>query len=192
MGLGVFDKISHVVDAQFGGLLGVHDHHVGHTGHQRDRRKVLLRVIRHLAVQRFVDAMGAHRAHQQGVAIPGGFGHEVGADIAAGTGPVVHDEGLAESLGQLGRHGAGQDVGGAARRKWHDDAHRLGRPGALGDGRHAHGARQDGQASAMDQAAPVGSVEVHGVFLWSDCRVSMTWWHRSFTRTPWAKARALR
>ena len=127
----VLDEVGYAVDAQRLGAVGVHDHDVRHTGHQRDRCKVLLWVERHLAVQRLVDAVRAHRAHQQRVAVGRRLGHDIGAHVAPRPGAVLHHEGLAESLAQLGRNRARQNVGGAAGRKWHDDFDRLGRPGCL-------------------------------------------------------------
>ena len=58
------------------------------------------------------------------------FGQQFIVDNRAGAGAVVHDELLAEGAAEFGRHGARQDVGGAARGKRHDDAHRLGGPGS--------------------------------------------------------------
>ena len=130
--LGVADEVRDVLDAQCVCLLGVHDHHIGHLGHQRDGGEVFFRVIGHLGVQRLVDAVGAHGAHQQGVAVGGGFGHQIRANVAARAGAVFDDEGLAKGLGQLRRHGASQDVGGATGCERHHDLHRLGWPDPLG------------------------------------------------------------
>ncbi len=107
--------------------------------------KSLLRVVGHLAVQRLVDAVRAHGAHQQRVAVRRRLGHDVGADVAAGAGAVLHDELLAEGLGQFGRQRARQDVGGAAGGEGHHDAHRLGGPGALRLRRYRKGQREGGQ-----------------------------------------------
>ena len=54
-----------------------------------------------------------------------GLGHHVGADIAAGAGLVLDHDRLADGVLQLGADQPRQDVGGAAGRKRHDDAHRL-------------------------------------------------------------------
>jgi hypothetical protein len=115
LALAYWHEVGHVLDAARGGLFGVDHHHIGHARHQRDGRKVLLRVVGHARVQRLVDAMGAHRAHQQGVAVVGRLGDQVGTDVAARARAVFHHELLAECPGQLGRDGARQDVGGATR-----------------------------------------------------------------------------
>ena len=49
-------------------------------------------------------------AHEEGIAIRRRLRDRVGADRAAGTGPVFHDKGLAELLRELGGDGAGDDV----------------------------------------------------------------------------------
>ena len=53
------------------------------------------------------------------------------ADVAAGAGPVVDDDLLAEPLAELGRDDAHRGVGRAAGREGDDHADRLGRPGGL-------------------------------------------------------------
>ena len=155
VGLGVGDEVGHAGDAQCPGFVGVHHHHIGHPGHQRDGGEVLHRVKRQLVVQRLVDAVGTHGAHQQRVAVGGGLGNDVGANVAACTGTVVHDKRLAKSLGQLIGHHAGQDVGGAAGREGHHDLHRFGGPGGLRQGRQ-RGRYQYGSGAGQQGAAGEG------------------------------------
>ena len=68
------------------------------------------------------------------------MGDEVDADHAAGAGAGLDIELLAERLGQLVGGHAGQNVGGAARRKRVDDANRMARP-VLGRSRQLHSSR---------------------------------------------------
>ena len=96
------------------GLRRVHHQHVRHAGDERDRHEVLDRVVRHLRIERRVDRLRADRSHQQRVAVGRRLGDEVGAEVAAGAGLVLDDEGLAEGLAELGRERARQDVGRAA------------------------------------------------------------------------------
>ena len=149
VGLGITDQVGHGIDLQRFGLGRVHHQHVGHTGHQRDRREVLDRVIGQLGIERGIDAMRAHGAHQQGVAVGCRLGHLGRADVAASAGLVVDQEGLAKGLAEFGRQRARQDVGGAARGKGHHDAHGLVGPGGLGLGQ----ARQQGGAGQGKQVA---------------------------------------
>ena len=108
----------------------VHHQHIRHACHQGDGGEILHRVIRQLGVERLVDSVRAHGAHEQGVAV-GGFGHFGRGGVAARAGFVVDDERLAEGLLQFWRHGARQQIGGAASGKGHHDSHGFGRPSAL-------------------------------------------------------------
>ena len=57
------------------------------------------------------------------------LGNQVGADIAARAGAVLHQEGLAKVLRQPFAQDAGDKVERAAGREGDDDTHRLGGPG---------------------------------------------------------------
>ena len=114
-----------------GRLRRVHHQHVRNAGDERDRHEVLDRVVRHLRIERRIDRLRADRSHQQRVAVGRRLGDEVGAEVAAGAGLVLDDEGLAERLAELRREGAREDVGRPAGRERHDDADRLVRPRAL-------------------------------------------------------------
>ena len=50
-------------------------------------------------------------------------GHHLRRDHAAGTGNVLHDEGLAEPAGELLRQQPREHIGIAARRRGRDQAH---------------------------------------------------------------------
>ncbi len=162
MGLGVADEVLHARDALRARLLGIDFHHVRHRGHQRDRHEVLDGVVGQLAVERAVDAVGAHGAHEQRVAVGWRLGDDLRADVAARARAVVHHELLTEGAAQFGRDGPREDVGGAAGGEGHDDAHGLGRPrvGARGGlpGRE-RGAREQRAAQGDGAAAE------HGGFL---------------------------
>ena len=58
--------------------------------------------------------------HQDGVTIGGRFGHQVGTNRATRSAPVVDSDGLAHGVAHFLRHDAGNNVGGASCREWHD------------------------------------------------------------------------
>jgi hypothetical protein len=65
------------------------------------------------------------RRHQQMVAVGRRLCDVGGAGVAAGAGPVLHHELLAQQLAHLGAHDACYDVGWAAGRERHHHPHRL-------------------------------------------------------------------
>ena len=93
----------------------------------RDRREVLDRVVRQLAIDVGQDRVRAGRVEQQRVAVRRRLRDELRADAAAGAGAVLDDERLAE----LRAHAVGENprdaVDAAAGRERNDDAHRLDR-----------------------------------------------------------------
>jgi hypothetical protein len=72
-----------------------------------------------------VDRVGRDVADQQRVAVRRGLRRGLEGDVAVRARPVLHDEALAERLGELRRDDARDDVGGAARPVGHQDPHRL-------------------------------------------------------------------
>ena len=96
-----------------------------HEAQLRDRREVLPVVVRHVLVERRIDAVRGNRSEEQGIAVGRRRRHARAAEVAAGAGLVHDDEGLAEALGQLLRDQAGDHVGRPARGERHDQRHRL-------------------------------------------------------------------
>ena len=96
-----------------------------HVDHLGDRREGGQRVDRHFRKQVLVDREVAERGHQQGVAIRRGARRDLGADHAAGAGAVLDNHPLAPQLAKLLPDHAGHDVGAAAGREGHDDAHQA-------------------------------------------------------------------
>jgi len=82
---------------------------------------------------------------EQRVPVGGRIHHGLGGNVAAGTGPVLNDELLAEAFGQPLRHQARCDVGRAASGEPDENAHRPRRIGLRAsharNGWNADGAR---------------------------------------------------
>jgi hypothetical protein len=121
-----------------------------------------LRVEGHLRVQAAVGRQRAGRAHAQRVAVARlGLGHHRQADVAAGTGPVVHHHLLAQLVGQARREHAHHGVGTAAGREGHHHAHGLvGVGAALGQGGRGKGG---GQCQHGGKAGGGAGKQSHGV-----------------------------
>ena len=115
---------------QFRQRLGRHlrvDHHdIRRNRNQRHRREILDRIIRHLGVEAGVhDEAGADR--HDGVAVRRHAGDLAGRGVAAGAADVLDEELLAEIVGKLLRHDAGDGIGRSAGGKADHDAHRPAR-----------------------------------------------------------------
>jgi hypothetical protein len=82
---------------------------------QRDRRKILERIVGELAVEERIHDERAVDRHQQRVAIGRGLGDGLGADDGVGARPVVDDDLLAQIFAHLLAHEAAEEIGGAAR-----------------------------------------------------------------------------
>ena len=126
----------------------IHAHQQGHDagGHQTHRHETFLGV----ETQTFVDRRIGHQAgggHQQRVTIGRRACHELGADVAAGTGLVVDHHSDAPLLREALRQGARDDVDASAGRERHHQGHRaIGV--AVGTARYALGKRRLRQARA--------------------------------------------
>ena len=114
------------------------------TGRPADlgnRREILVGLVGQTGHQVWRDGMRAAGGEQQRVAVRRGLGRLARADGAARAGAVVDDQLLAQVLGHALRHHARHEVGGAAGRKGHDQAHRMRGPGRLA---LCHGGQSDG------------------------------------------------
>ena len=121
------------------------DHqHVRRRGDARQRSEVAHRVERQVLPQVGQDGVDRGGGHQQGVAIGRGARGDLGAERAAGPGLVVHDDLLAQCLGQLLRQDARQLVRRAARGIGDDQADR---PGGEGLRRGVRAGGQQGEGS---------------------------------------------
>ena len=135
-----FRHRNQVIDVLHGGIR-LDDHRERITHRIADERKVANRIEGQLF--HHCRLRGHRAAHQQqGVAIGRGLGHIVGTNHAARTGPVFHDDLLAQTFSQLLRHRTRDDVGVTARRKTGDDAQRTRGVILLRPQRHCHHAQQ--------------------------------------------------
>ena len=115
---------------QFRQCLGRHlriDHHdIRRDRDQRHGREILDRIIRHLGVEAGVhDEAGAD--HHDGVAVRRHARDLAGRNVAARAADVLDEELMAEIVGKLLRHDAGDGIGRSAGGKPDHDAHRLAR-----------------------------------------------------------------
>ncbi|MNL25846.1 hypothetical protein D3C87_1473420 [compost metagenome] len=105
-----------------------HGRHLAHRGQRAGGVQLEL-------VQAAIDDDAGVVAEQRRAAIALGAAHELGADIAAGAAPVVHDHRHAKALRQARCDDAREDVRGTARRVGRDDAQRgAGVGGGIGSG----------------------------------------------------------
>jgi len=109
----------------------MNDHDVGHDGEERDRREILDRVEGHGLEDRGVQGMGRDGAHKNGVAVGCRAGDRGRAEVAAGSGAVLDDDGLAQQLAHLLADEARDDVGRAACRERDDQRDRPARESRL-------------------------------------------------------------
>ena len=97
------------------------DENDGRRARAGDGREILHRIERQFAVEAGIDGERNDR-HQQRVTVRRGLGDDIGADVAARAAAVVDHHCLPHAVGKFLAHRAGDDVGGAARRKRHDHA----------------------------------------------------------------------
>jgi hypothetical protein len=93
----------------------------------RHRRKIADRIVAQLWIQELVGGHAGAR-DQDGVAIGIGMRHHLGGDVAAGAWLVLDHHRLAPHLLEAVADQTRGDVGRAARRERHHDAHRFCRP----------------------------------------------------------------
>ena len=130
-------------------LLDVRHRHVGrgdeqlrHLGDQRDQGEVFERIVEDLVLQAVADGDRAGAGDRDGVAVGLGLRDEIGAERAAGAGPVVDDHELAEEVLHLLPDHPADDVVRPAGRERHHEADRLCRI-VLGPGGHRPCTEQD-------------------------------------------------
>lgn len=116
---GIGDQVGHAVRRQ----RGMHHDDHGHADDAADGRDVADEVEVEFWIERGVDRIRYGRK-QQRVAVGGRIDHGLGADIAAGAGTVLGDEGLAKPVREPLPDQPRRDVDAAARGKARDDAHR--------------------------------------------------------------------
>ena len=104
--LGVFDQVGHRVHRQ----RRIDHQHQRVARHQRHHRQVLQRIVGELLIERRVDRERAARREQQRVTVRRGLRDGRGRCRGAGARAVLHDEGLAEPLGELLRHQPADDI----------------------------------------------------------------------------------
>ncbi len=102
----------------------IHDHHLRGRRHDADRREIPHRVVAQLGGGG-PDGEIIGRDEER-VPVGRRFGRGAGADGAACAAQVFDVELLAEMLRHVLRHQARDQIGRAARRVGHDDAHRAG------------------------------------------------------------------
>ena len=110
-----------------------HDHQ-RHQEDVGDRQEIDQRLVRQVGIEARIDAEGAARHDHQRVAVGCRGLAVLGGGNAAAARLVLDDDLLLPDVGQLLGHQAGEDVGGLAGRKRHDEAHRLVGPRRLRQG----------------------------------------------------------
>ena len=167
IGLGIGDE--------FGDRLGrkrrIHHHHIGIAADAGDRRDVAEEIEVQLFVERCIDRVG-DADQQEHVPVGRRFDDGLRGEIAAGARPVLHDEGLAEPLGQPLPYKARQDVGRAAGAEADDQAHWPGRISLRASnsrrGRQHGGARRQREKASARKfhvVAPVASARMMRVIV---------------------------
>jgi hypothetical protein len=101
----------------------------GFVADQADRREILARIVAGVFIERRADAQRAGVTQHDGVAIGRALRHRLGADGAAGPGPVVDDDLFTQRLAHLVGDHAAHDRGAAARRERN---HQRDRPVRIG------------------------------------------------------------
>ena len=108
----------------------------GDLAHQRNRRKVLVGVVRHRLIERLVVGKWPGSRQTYGVAVGSGLRYRVRADIACCSAAVINNKLLVEHARKVLRDGPGYDIGAAACWKRHDHLHGTIGPVILGPGRN--------------------------------------------------------
>src|SRR5215469_8066141 len=96
IGLGVDDELRN----RLGWNRWIYHHDISATANARDRRDVAYEIKIEVRIERGVDRVTRHDRHKQCVAVRWGSHDDFGANIAAGSRPVLDDELLPEALRQ--------------------------------------------------------------------------------------------
>jgi hypothetical protein len=123
---GIVPDELHQLRECLGGHLRVDHHDIRRDRDQRHRREILDRIIRHLGVEAGIDDEAGADGHDR-VAVRGHACDLSSRNVAAGAADVLDEELMAEVVGKLLRHDAGDGIGRSAGGKADHDAHRLGR-----------------------------------------------------------------
>ena len=97
------------------------------TCHQTYGRKVHVRLVGEVRIERDRGGMGSHVTHLDRVAVGGGARRSRRGGRAAGTERVLDDDGLTEAAGHVIADDAGNHVGRAAGSKRYDQGNRASR-----------------------------------------------------------------
>ncbi len=165
---GIGDEFTQVLDRH----VGVDHVKAGHLGQQADGLEVLVRVVGQLVEDVGIDGQGADVAQDDGALVIGAR-HFLHGDVAGRAGLVVHEDVLAQGLGQLGGRGARHDFRASARRKGHDKADGPCGPGVLRQrgrrqqARQGHGARAGQQLAAAERGQVCVVKKVARRHVWS-------------------------
>jgi hypothetical protein len=84
--------------------------HEGNTANERNRRKILGRIVGKLFVDRDCDCQRRSAAHHQRVSIGGGFRDRGGSNDRGRSRPVFDDDGLAQAIRKLRPEDAAERV----------------------------------------------------------------------------------
>ncbi len=135
------------LERRHAGFCRHHQHQRG-LPHARHRHEIPRRVERQLGEQRGIGGQAVGR-HHDGVAVRRSLGHCLHADIGAGAGAIVDDDGLLEQHAHLLPDRARHDIHPAARGIRHDEPDGPGRVGlGAGGAGGAGGQRQRGGQTA--------------------------------------------
>ncbi len=99
--------------------------HRRHLRDERQRQEILDRIVRQLRDQRRIGRVGAHRGNAEGVTVGRRMRQRVHRNHAAGAPAIIDDDLLAKCVAHRRREQAREEISGAARRKWHDQAQRT-------------------------------------------------------------------
>src|SRR5215211_322912 len=151
------DELADGIDLQ---LVGV-DHQNGQEPRgERDRRKILLGIVRELLVQRRVGRIGRDITEQDRIAIRRRPGDGLGAEIRRRARLILDDDRLANDFGHLGADQTGEEVGPAAGRVRHhqmDGLRRIGlRPRDVARQRDGHDDQQSTPQQRHENSSLIG------------------------------------